>query len=232
MIVLMNPNQDFHNPQGVVLPTHQSRGPLIVAILMTVAFIAAASFGVWAFIGMQDNQSNLDTKIEAASEVAVQKSESAKEVEFAEREKEPFKTYSGTATFGSLSFSYPKTWSIYLEEKTSGTILDFFGHPNVIAGFAKENNFALRAQILAASYDSEVEKIQKLAEKGKVTITAFRLVNVPDALGIRAVGEIATDKQGVMILLPQRDKTFKFWTESAEFAPDFEKVAASINFIP
>lgn len=223
----MNPNVASPYPMP-----KQSHTSVIVALLLAIVLVPTLAFGIWAFIGMQENKSNLDDKIEAASSVAVQKAESTKEAEFSEREKDPYKPYNGSATYGSLSFNYPKTWSVYLEEQDSGTVLDYYAHPNVISGLDKSNSYAFRAQILSSDYASEAEKLQKLASSAKVTITAFTAKNVPSVLGIKATGEITTGKQGVMILLPQRDKTIKLWTESTEFIADFDKLSETINFVP
>lgn len=230
---MMNPNQNTHNlnPQNVQLPKQPSKS-WIIAVLMTVGFVTALGFGLWAFMGKQENQTNLDKKIADASAVAVAKAEEAKEKVFTEREKDPFKTYTGSATFGSLSFSYPKSWSIYQDEKTSDTILNFFGQPNFISGLESSSVFAFRAQILSSSYDSEASKLQKLVESGKLTVVAFQPKNVPTTVGLLATGELAKDKVGRLLILPQRDKTFKFWTESNDYLNDFNRIIETINFVP
>jgi hypothetical protein len=227
----MNPNQNQHNMQAVQLPK-QSHTSLIVALIMSILFVVALGFGVWAFIGKVENKSNLDEKIEAAAAVAVEKAEVAKEAEFAERDKNPFKSYTGSTTYGSLTYSFPRTWSVYTEENNSGKLLDFYAHPNVITGTAATNSFALRVQILDSSYDTLIAKYQKDAEKGTITVTAYRPEKVPSVLGARINGEIIKGKQGSMILLPQRDKTFIIWTESTDYVPDFENVIKTINFVP
>ncbi len=204
----------------------------VVAVILAITLTGALAFGAWAFMGMQANKSDLDEKIATAEKVAVKKAETAKETEFAEREKDPFKNFTGSATFGSLSYDFPKTWSVFLEEKASGTVLDFYGHPGVVKGTDKTNSFALRVQIISTSYDKEAEKMQKLVESGKATATAFIPKNVPTGLGVRVVGEVVTDKQGVMILLPQRDKTIKIWTESPDYYSDFDKIIETLNYIP
>jgi len=204
----------------------------IVAVVLAVTLIGSLAFGVWAFMGMQANKTDLDKKIATAEKVAVKKAEELKELEFAEREKNPFKNFTGSAVFGSLSYDIPKTWSVFMEEKATGTVLDFYGHPNTVKGTDKSNSFALRSQIISTSYDKEVEKMLKLVETGKATATAFIPKNVPTGLGVRIVGEVVTDKQGVMILLPQRDKTIKIWTESPDFISDFDKVIETINYVP
>ena len=228
----MNPNvnPNINNAQ-YPLPK-QSHASLIITIILVIALISSLAFGVWAFMGMQANKSDLDEKIEVASSVAVKKAEESKELEFTEREKDPYKNYTGSATFGSVSFSYPKSWSIFLEEKDSGTVLDYYGHPNIVSGLDKANSYAFRTQILSSSYEKEAEKVQKLVESEKVTATAFIPKNVPTGLGLRVVGEIVPDKQGVMILLPQRDKTIRIWTESPDYITDFDKVIETLNYVP
>jgi hypothetical protein len=211
----------------------QGHGGLVFGIIMTVAFVSALGFGLWAFSGMQENKTNLDAKIEKASDAAVKEAEDAKEAEFAEREKDPNRGYTGPSTYGSLTFAYPKTWSMYFEESESGgTILDLYAHPFAVRGLGSENSFAFRTQILASDFDKEAEKYQKQAEKGTVAVTAFKLELVPTVLGIRVTGEVAKDKQGIAVLVPLRDKTIKIWTESNDFASDFDKVIQSTTFIP
>lgn len=210
-------------------PSHIS---LIIAILMTVFFIAALIFGFWAYAGMQENKTNLDAKIETASEVAVKAAETAKEAEFAEREKDPNRVYTGSSTFGTLSFAFPKTWSVFTEEKDAGTILDYYSSPFLVRGTGAENSFALRAQILDSNYDKELDKFEQGIKKGAVTVAAYVLAKVPNVLGVRIVGEITKEKQGVMVILPLRDKTIRIWTESTDFIADFDKIIESASFIP
>lgn len=233
-VVMQQPNI----PANAILPNGNVKLPkdhhtsFIVAVIMTVGFVLTLIFGIWAFVGMVQNKTNLDQKIEKASAEAVDDAEAAKEIEFTEREKSPYKTYTGSATFGSLAFEYPKSWSVYLQEDTDGTILDFYGHPNVIPGLKSGTSFAFRAQILSNSYDEEIKKYQKTAEAGTVVITSFVPTKLTDQLGIRVTGEIDKDNKGVVVLLPLRDKTFKFWTESTDYVADFDRVMESISFVP
>jgi len=204
----------------------------LLAGVMSLAFVLSLGFGIWAFSGMQENKNNLDEKINTAVSVAVKEAESAKDVEFAEKQKSPFKKYTGSATYGSLSFEYPKTWSVYAEEKTSGVILDFYGQPGLIPGISKDVTFAFRAQILNSPYDTEVKKFNNDAKNGKVTVNAFRPEKLSAQLGVVVRGEVIKGKTGVLVLLPQRDKTFKIWTESSEYSGDFSKILSSLTYVP
>jgi hypothetical protein len=232
--MLMNPNSSYAGPSSmppVKLPK-QSHMSFFVAILMTILFVCSLGFGVWAYMGMQENQSNLDAKIEKASAAAVKEAEAAKDAAFAEEEKDPYRTYTGTSTYGSLTYDFPKTWSVYQVEKTSGTVLDYYGHPFIVKGTGKENSFAFRVQVVETSYDKELAKFDAQIKKGTVTASAFRLARVPDQLGSRLTGEIITEKQGVLVLLPLRDKTIKIWTESTDYVGDFDQVLETVSFNP
>ncbi len=231
--MLMNPNSPYLGPTMTPgkMPK-QSHMSFFVAILMTILFVCSLGFGIWAFMGMQENQSNLDAKIEEASAVAVKEAEAAKDAAFAEEEKDPYRTFTGSSTFGSLTFDFPKTWSVYQEEQSSGTVLDFYAHPYIIKGTGKENSFAFRIQVVETSYDKEAAKFDAQLKKGSVTAAAYRLPKVPDELGGRITGEIISEKQGVLVLLPLRDKTIKIWTESKDYLADFDKVLETMSFVP
>src|SRR6056297_3215821 len=198
------------------LPKGKSHISQIVAIVMSILFISTLAFAIWAFTGMVENQSDLDAKIETATQVAVQEVESEKEAEFTERQKNPFKTYKGAATYGSLQFDYPKSWSVYVETSDTNTILDFYAQPEFIPGF-DDTRFALRAQIIDSPYEDELADFDRKAEQGDVRVRAFRPEKVPDQLGAIVVGEIENDIQGRVVLLPQRDKTIRIFTESQDY---------------
>lgn len=102
---------------------------VLLAGIFGVLFLGSTVFAFWAFVGRQDYKNNVDEKIADASAIAVQEAETAKDAEFVEKEKSPLRTYKGPATYGSVSFDYPKTWSVYAEEGTSGTVLDLYAFP-------------------------------------------------------------------------------------------------------
>ncbi len=210
----------------------QGAAAVVLLIFMTLGFFLASAFGVWAFIGMQANKTDLDQKIKTASAVAVQQAESAKEAEFTEREKSPFRSYSGSSTYGSLTYKFPKSWNVYAEEGKSSTLLDFYAHPGVIPGLGKEVNFAFRTQIVDAQYEKEADRFASSVKSGKVTVEPFRPELVSTELGVIVKGEIFSGKKGAMILLPQRDKTFKLWTESEDYVADFTEIIKTISFVP
>jgi hypothetical protein len=64
-------------------------------------------------------------------------------------------------------------------------------------------------------------------------VSAFKAAKVPDIIGSRLDGAIEDEKNGVMILLPMRDKTLKLWTNSTQFKADFEThILPNFTFSP
>ena len=205
----------------------------VLAGVFGLLFVVATIFGLWAFSSREDYKNNSDQKAADAVAIAVQQTETAKETEFVEREKEPTRTYTGPETYGSLSFAYPKTWSIYAEQESSGTVLDVYGFPGVVPGISNEQVYAVRAEITSQSYDSEVDSLQNDIDRGLVTAEAFRPANVPSVLGLKVVGEIEREVQGQMVLLPLRDRTIKVFTEAPQFFGDFNTIILpSLTFVP
>lgn len=206
---------------------------VILAGVFGLLFLITAFFGIWAFAGRQDYKNNVDEKIEKASAIAVEQAKTAKDAEFVEKEKLPNRTYTGSETYGSLTFSYPKTWSVYSEEGGSGKVLSMYAFPSVVPGMNSEQNYALRVEISTKSYDSELKSIQQVVERGDAKSTAFRLDKVPSVLGVRVDGEIINNKQGSMVILPLRDKTIKIYTELPQFTNDFNNtILPSVSFVP
>ncbi len=205
----------------------------ILAAVFAVLFIGTAIFGVSAYSGQQDYKNNSDVKVEKAVAVAVEQANTKKDQEFATKKKSPVRSYVGSTTYGSLTFDYPKTWSVYVEENTSGTVLNLYANPNVVPDTNSDQPYALRVQITDSKYDSEAASITRDTQAGKTSVAAFRPEKVQQALGLKAIGEIENKVNGILVLLPLRDRSIKIFTESQEFANDFNSIILpSITFVP
>lgn len=207
---------------------------LIGFVVVTIFLIAAGSFGIWAYMGRQDYKDNVDQKISVAVAKSNEELDAKKEADFAEREKQPLRTYDGPAAYGSLTIKYPKTWSVYVDETgKGGNPVDGFMHPNFVPGIKSGNNFAVRFAVLERDYASQVKQFDNGVKKGTVKAKAYTSPSDPNNVGIRFDGEIAEKKQGALILLPLRDKTIKVWTEASQFVPDFNKlILPNFRYIP
>jgi hypothetical protein len=205
---------------------------LIFAILLLVGALA---FGGWAFASRQDYKNNVDPKILAAVKIAKQQESTAKDAAFAEAEKNPLKTYSGPEAYGSVVLQYPKTWSGYVVDSSTGgdssdTLLDGYFYPGVVPSTAGQGSvFALRLQVLGKSYTETVKDLSQPSSDEPRTVEPYVLPKVPKAVGVKVNGSLpisgdSGDKKGTMVILPLRSQTLALWTEGDQFAGDFNNI--------
>lgn len=201
-----------------------SLNPLLIPlILVSLLFVAVAGFAGWSYMSRQDYKNNSDKKSAAAVAVAVEKAKTDKDNEFIQKEKEPFRQYNGPEPYGSLEINYPKTWSVYVSEKSSGSSnpVDAYFMPKFVPSTDGKASYALRVQVANTSYDQAVQQFDSLVKQGKVKATAYIPAKVQNVTGVRLDGEVVFGKQGAMVIVPLRDKTLKIWTESKDFLDDF-----------
>ncbi len=211
------------------------RGSLLVPLAVVSALLLfSLIFGTWAFAGRQEYKNNVDAKIAEAVAATEETVALRKDAEFAEASKLPYRTYQGPSTYGSLNISYPKNWSSYIDESGRGnTPVSGYGHPDFVPSTSvRENNFALRFEVQNTAYDAAVKSFDSSVRSGSVRASAYRAPKVDSVLGMRLEGEIESRKQGVMVLLPLRDKTIKIWTEGQDYRTDFAKILEEFSFTP
>lgn len=201
---------------------------------LVVLFIASSAFGVWAFMGRADYKNNSDKKSAAAVATAKEEQKATDEVDFLEREKQPYEAFDGPSEFGSLKIVYPKTWELYVDIKTagSGTSIDGYAHPGYVPGVQSDTAFALRFQVISSDYASLLKQYEGATKNATVTVAPFRAELVNTVLGSRIDGQITTKRTGSVVLLPLRDKTLKIWTESETYKTDFNEILKQLSFAP
>lgn len=208
---------------------------LLIPLILTIVFLlATAGFGLWAYMSRQDYKNNVDEKIRTAVGVAVKETETRKDNEFQEREKQPLATYQGPSANGSVVVKYPKTWSAYVDENGRGsTPLDGYFHPTKVPGIQSDAAYALRVEVVEQSFADVVKGFDSAVKQGKLKTQTYAPTNVSSIVGLRAEGEIKPRQQGIMVVVPLRDKTIKLYTQSDQFYNDFNNnVLPNFSFTP
>lgn len=228
------PSMPNFDPTQALPKPKRSFGMLIALIVTVLLLLGAAGFGFWAYSERQDYKDNSDAKSAEAVVAAEEVKTAELEADFAEREKNPYKEYKGPATFGSVSVTYPRTWSAFVTESDRSSIpLDGYFHPDVVPGLQSGTAFALHIQVTGTTYDQELKKFDAATRNGEVKATPISAPKVPGVAGVRLDGEIEDGKQGSLVLFPMRDKTLKLSTESNTFASDFNDIIlANLTFSP
>ncbi len=221
----------------------QSGGVALILsdVFLVIILVAALAFGYWAYSGRQDYKNNVDTKIAAAVTVANKNQFDKDNTDFIEKEKSPYKTFRGPATYGSISFKYPKTWSGYIDESSTTDPIKSLFYPNLVPADTPIKNvtpqYALRVDLLDQAYDQILDEYKNSSQEGTLKAVAYvppRMVKVSGVqTGTKLVGAIEQGIKGSVVLIKVRDKTLKIYTESPKFFKDFNNIVLStLTFTP
>lgn len=220
----------------MMTPASARRGsklPLILAIVFGVLMLGFAGFGIWAFGGYQDYKNNSDQKATAAAEAAKKAEGERKDAEFVEQEKQPYRTYTSPDATGAIKIVYPKSWSAFIDENEQTNPVNGYWHPATVPGLRSGTAYALRMQVTNRPYSDEVKTYDSMVRQGAVKIAPYVPKNVKGVTGSRVTGEITKGQKDTMVILPLRDKTVRIWTESPDFASDFDNIIlANLSFTP
>jgi hypothetical protein len=214
---------------------------VVLAIVFGVLFIAAASFGGWAFMGRQDYKNNSDKKSAAAVTAAKKVQASELQKKFDEDYKNPNKTYQGPISFGTVSFNYPKTWSAYVDENNASTPINGYFYPDKIPSIQSGAAYALRVELINTSYTQTLQQYSSFVKQGKLKASAYvppKMVGVTNVQpGTRLDGIVsrsqAGEQTGSLVIVQVRDKTLKIYTQSPNFLPDYNNIVlTSLTYVP
>jgi len=206
--------------------------PLVVMVLL---FFSVGGFALWSYVGREDYKNNVDAKIAVAVAAAKQQTQATDAATYAEEAKSPLKTWTGPSQYGSLKVQYPKTWSGYVvQSSTSQAVVDGYFYPDVVPSVSDQSvSFALRIQVVNQAYDQAVAGFQPQVKSGALTAHPFVPAKVPSVTGTRLDGQISTNQQGSIVIMPVRNLTIEIWTESNDYLNDFSNtILPNITFAP
>lgn len=196
---------------------------LIISIVLTVLVLGLGSFGIWAFVNYNDQKNNVDQKIVAAVADAKRQQSVEDTAKFAEQEKQPTKQFVGPEDWGRIQFSYPKTWSSYVDKdgsNNSSTYEAYFaaGYVPPVGG---KSQYPLRVVMEKKSYETVINSYQDLVKKGDLKSSPITLQG---ETGTRLDGKFSKDISGSVVIFKVRDKTLELFTDSPTFAADYNNI--------
>ena len=216
-----------------VEPKRDTAGLVKTVALVIVSLIAVTFVGlfIWMTVQYNDVSEDVGSQIDAAVATAVYEQAVKLEEDFAEREKEPYRTFTGPADYGQLSFKYPKTWSVYVAAAaTAGGDFNAYFNPIQVDAVGKETINALRVTIRNKSFEDVAAEYQKAMEKKDSNLT-MESVTVAGVSANRYTGTIpGTDLSGIIVIFKIRDKTVIMQTDSMLFQGEFDKLLETITF--
>lgn len=212
------------------LQTQKNRSTLwiIITIISALTAVAFIILFIWMYNKWNDADTNVQGQINSAVAIARSEATEKAEREFEEREKNPYKIFSGPADLGSLTFEYPKTWSLY-EEEDASTNNDFSAYlnPDKVPPVNSGNPIALRVMILNESYDNYIQNYQGRVEDGSMTLT---VAPVGGANANIYKGLLDNDFQGIAAILKIRDKTVVIQTDALLYEAEFNYILSTVSY--
>jgi hypothetical protein len=232
----MNPQQ----PSPVVYPVHKGPNKNLIVAILIILLIAAVAFGYWAFSGRQDYKNNSDKKAAAAATTAKAKGAADQKTADDQQNKQPYKNFKGSPTYGSITFNYPKTWSGYIDTSNSSEPINGYFYPDTVPGIQSKTAYALRVELINTDYSQLLQQFSSQISQGQVTAKAYtppKMQGVSNvAAGTYLSGQINSGdqtQQGSMVIIKVRDKTLEIYTESNDFLSDFNNIVlANLSFAP
>lgn len=205
-------------------------GSLIAMILLGLAVVLLIGLSIWLFVQYSDQKNNVDAKVDAAVATAKKEQADLDEKNFLTREKEPNKQFVGPDDYGRVTFSYPKTWSLYVASSTTTTSGGFkaYLNPGFVPSTDVENQrYALRVLIENTDFDKVVSEYNELVKKGDLKSSQ---TSSNGQSGTRLDGNFSKDVRGAVVMYKVRDKTVSIFTDADTFKPDFENIIKTIKF--
>lgn len=214
---------------------NDERGEVNPFLVTTVIFILLAiglgvGFG-WAYMQMTDYRDNVDSKVNIAVEDARKVQKTVDDKLFAEEFKKPNSKFQGPADSGSVSFNYPKTWSLYIDQiETDGGNIEAYFNPKQVVTVDESKAYALRVVISDNSYDKILKSYEAKIKKGELSaepITIGKTDTFSGYKGTRIDGQFAESINGSVVVLKIRDKTLQLFVDSQDFMNDFNNTILS-----
>lgn len=217
-------------PVAPAAPAQKNKSLIEMIIIIVLGVVAATFIGlfIWMYIQYDDVKTDVDGQISSAVAIAVEENTTELQAQFTEQEKSPYETFTGPAEYGSLSFEYPKTWSVYIAEDSDdgGNYVAYF-HPAYVYPVSRDQIYALRLEITSDSFDKITESYARDLEDGTLTMTV-RQINGTSTNYYQ--GTLPDKHVGRSVIFRLRDKTVILQTDAELYAGDFETLLGTVTF--
>jgi hypothetical protein len=201
---------------------------LIVTIILIILVAGLISLSVWLYFNYNEQKTNVDDKINVAVSAAKKTQVDLDNAKFTQQEKEPNRQFFGPADYGSVTFSYPKTWSVYVDQDGSnGGNFEAYLNPITIPPVNQQQQYALRVSIEQRDYDQVVASYNGLVKNGSLTAGSVTEGGVD---GTRLDGNFNQNIRGSAVIFKIRNTTLTIRTDANTFIADFNKLIQTIKF--
>lgn len=211
----------------------------IIIVILGICVLVFVGLFLWQMAEKFALTQTMDAKVDSEVAAALDAQALEYEAQYQEREKYPYKTFSGPADYGELTFEYPKNWSMYVDKSAeNGGDYQAYFNPDQVNAVSNTTVNALRLTISTRSYEDVVNSYRSYVESRNPTLSVDTRV-VGNAKGTPPTqvnanyytGTIPSTKfSGYIVIFKIRDKTVILQTDSKLFKPEFDKLLTTITF--
>lgn len=204
----------------------------ILVALLVVVTLALGGLSIWSYSGYRDQKDNTQAKINAAVASAKQTQQASDQATYDQMLKAPNAIFNGPSDYGSVSFKYPKTWSVYYGngEGGDGDTFTAYLNPGHVPTVSSSQQYALRVTIESQSYENVLAGYTSYVKRGTLKSS---IITTNGLTGTRIDGQFSKTQDGSVVIFKVRDKTLLVQTDSPSFEGDFNgTVVSSLTFTP
>lgn len=220
--------------QVEAMEAKRKTGELVKTILLIVISLVAVTFiglFIWTLVRYNDASTDVNKQISDAVAIAEEKKALEMEKEFAEREKNPYKTFSGPADYGQVTFEYPKTWSVYISyDAAKGGDFKAYFNPIEVNPVSDTNVNSLRLIIRDTDFETVASEYQDALRRKDSNLSMESITVAGTAANLYSGTIPGTEFNGYIVIFKIRDKTAVFRTDSVLFEEDFNRILDTITF--
>lgn len=209
--------------------THNTLIETLLLVIVTIIAVIFIALYIQKYIEWDAISTDLETQVNAAVAVAVSENTTKMEAEFAEREKFPYKSFMGPVDYGSFSFQYPQTWSVYIaRDAANGGDFEAYMNPVEVNPVSSSTINALRVRIRDTAFESVARSYESSIKNGKLTLETRTVGGV---LANVYRGDLSNSMRGAVMILKLRDKTVMLQTDAEIFLDEFYRILDSVTLV-
>lgn len=211
-------------------PRKTSVGEIVILVIVCLIAAAAIVCAVIFFMKWNELSTNYNTEKDIAVAEAKKAQKDADEANFAEREKTPNTQFTGPSDFGSLSFYYPKTWSVYVSsDGSNNSDYEAYFAPGQVNPLNDEGSrYALRFIIQNEQIADVQREYDTKVKEGEMTSKVFN-ADSNRITGTKYEGLIEENMRGIVVLIKVNDKTAILQTDAETYRADFEALLTTLR---
>lgn len=144
---------------------------------------------------------------------------------------QPFRDYRAPDFYGNFDLKFPKNWNAYvIEDQSSEVQVNLTLNPDAVKQVASTqvNKYAFRAKLINKPEANLLAEYTDLLKTKKVT---QQPTSVSGIGGVWIDGQLDTHRNGVVVLIPVRDKTLEFITDTHDYLPEFNQILAQSTIV-